>query len=78
MTDHHVPSHMFGGEVRRVLSTQHFCVFEITGPQSILNPKIGHVSMSDLSQTATPADANGGGGIGQDLNSQLYTKIGSK
>ena len=60
---HELSIDILGHDVCTILSAGHFKELEVTGAESILNPKIGNCKVADAAKAAPPADADRCSGV---------------
>ena len=73
---HHVPTHMFGKNIRRSVDTRNLCEAEIILANPILHPKISDMKVPDAAEAAPTTYTNSGSGISQHLQTEIDTHIG--
>ena len=78
MFSQYISRYMFCQHIRRVLRTQDFCECEVLLLESVLNPEIGHMKMSDFTQTSSSTYSDSGSRISEYLKLKVYPKIGSQ
>ena len=75
VTMHDLSADMFCQKVSRVLTTQDFSEHEIALAQTVLDPQVHDMEMSDFSETTTAADANGSRRVRENLDVKANAQV---
>ena len=68
---------MFGQEIGRILGAGNLRKGKVAALQPVLDPQVGNMEVSNLSQTAASANTDGRGRIGEKVDFQRYPQIHS-
>ena len=75
---HYVASDVLRQKIRRVINPQHFSKFEVATLQTVLDPKIRNMQVSNLAQAAPSTNADRRSGVGKNFKLKVNAKVGSK
>ena len=75
---HHISRNMLGEHVRRVVSAKAFGETKVPFAHAILDPKVGGRQMTNPPKSSSATYADRCGGIGQDFEIKLESKVWSR